>query len=209
MPGTPRYRGMRRTANRAALLGAAEELFGARAISSVSVDEIVARAGVAKGTFYNHFADKEDLAAHLAVLIRRSVRDSIAKTKTISSDPAMHLAIAVASFLKLAREQPNRALILITLQDEGVDAGAEINAPLRATLETGQSLGRFSFVDIDTALISVLGIVAAAIRVLIRMSASDQPPPVAGFVAHTLATACLTNPEDAQAIARRAVELVA
>ena len=51
MPGTPRYRGLRRTANRDALLGAAEELFGIRGFGNVSIDEITARAGVAKGTF--------------------------------------------------------------------------------------------------------------------------------------------------------------
>ena len=77
MPGTPRYRGLRRTTTRSALLAAAEELFGLRGFAGVSVDEITARAGVAKGTFYNHFADKADLAHHLALEIRAGMRERI------------------------------------------------------------------------------------------------------------------------------------
>lgn len=46
---------------RARLLRAANLLFGDRGISAVTVDEICAAAGVAKGTFYVHFRQKEDV----------------------------------------------------------------------------------------------------------------------------------------------------
>lgn len=47
------------------LIGAAFELFDVKDISAVSIDEIVKKAGVAKGTFYLYFKNKPDLIAKL------------------------------------------------------------------------------------------------------------------------------------------------
>lgn len=47
----------------------AVEEFGNNDYANVSISRIVARAGIAKGSFYQYFADKEDLFAHLLDLI--------------------------------------------------------------------------------------------------------------------------------------------
>lgn len=47
--------------NRARLVAAAEVLFAERGFESVTTRDITAAAGVALGTFHNHFKDKEDL----------------------------------------------------------------------------------------------------------------------------------------------------
>jgi AcrR family transcriptional regulator len=51
------------------ILTAAYELFAKRGVQAVGVDEIIARAVVAKATFYRHFRSKDDLI--LAFLQRR------------------------------------------------------------------------------------------------------------------------------------------
>ncbi len=43
------------------ILETAYELFARQGIQAIGVDEIIRRAGVAKATFYNHFASKNDL----------------------------------------------------------------------------------------------------------------------------------------------------
>jgi AcrR family transcriptional regulator len=43
------------------ILAAAYELFGQKGVRAVPVDAIIARAGVAKATFYHHFPSKEAL----------------------------------------------------------------------------------------------------------------------------------------------------
>jgi AcrR family transcriptional regulator len=43
------------------VLASAYELFTRRSVRSVGVDEVIARAGVAKATFYRHFPSKDDL----------------------------------------------------------------------------------------------------------------------------------------------------
>lgn len=51
------------------VLDAAYKLFNQRGIRAIGVDSIIARAGVAKATFYHHFPSKDDLV--IAFLQRR------------------------------------------------------------------------------------------------------------------------------------------
>jgi len=63
-----------------ALVDAGLELLAERPIDALAIDEIVGRAGVAKGSFFNHFADKPALA-------RRSGRKSGSNWKHGSAPP--------------------------------------------------------------------------------------------------------------------------
>ena len=72
------------------LLGTATRLFYAEGIHAVGIDRIIAEAGVAKATFYNHFPSKDDLVLAyiedqdrigreaVAALPKQSPRDMIA-----------------------------------------------------------------------------------------------------------------------------------
>ena len=180
------YRGVRRTRSREALLGAAEELFGEQRFGTVSIDDIVDRAGVGKGTFYNHFSGKDDIGRHLALEIRYEVRDRIAPLKNVSSDPAVHLAIAIALFLDLARVRPHRARILSMMLAGASNADAEMNLRLRGTLEAGLACGRFDFRSIEAAVTTVIGIVSAGIRDILDKRSSTSDASVSELIVHAL-----------------------
>ncbi len=186
MSKSPGYRGLRRTANRRAIMDAAEELFGLHGFMAVSVDEVTARAGVAKGTFYNHFIDKTDVANQIAFEIRQDMRSRIAAIKSINSDPASHLAIAMCLFLLLATEQPNRAQILVTLMNNPTDVNSPMNAPVRFTLQNGMESRRFRLTSIEASLIIILGIVSAGIRHIIEQPSDEDEFRVAELVVHAL-----------------------
>jgi AcrR family transcriptional regulator len=51
--------------NRRKVLAAAGELFAARGVAGVSMDDVAAAAGVGKGTLYRRFGDKSGMAAAL------------------------------------------------------------------------------------------------------------------------------------------------
>jgi AcrR family transcriptional regulator len=55
----------RRATTIAAILNAAQELFTARGFDATSIDDIAARAGVAKGAVYHHFESKEQIFARV------------------------------------------------------------------------------------------------------------------------------------------------
>jgi AcrR family transcriptional regulator len=69
---TPTTGSAGRARARERLLDTAYELFSRRGIRDVGIDEVIARAGVAKATLYRHFPSKDDLV--LAFLERREQR---------------------------------------------------------------------------------------------------------------------------------------
>jgi AcrR family transcriptional regulator len=69
----PRLRERLREETARAILDAAEQEFAAGGVHATRMESIAARAGVAVGTLYNHFADRDALVAALA----RSRRESL------------------------------------------------------------------------------------------------------------------------------------
>jgi AcrR family transcriptional regulator len=83
----------RRLATRTSLLDAARALFAERGLHETSIAAIAERADVGLGTFYLHFADKDDLlAAILADDEERIARRIAQETSTITSPLARHRA---------------------------------------------------------------------------------------------------------------------
>ena len=60
-PASSRPRTLKSVARRNAILDAALDEFSARGFAAARLDDVAKRAGVAKGTIYLHFADKESL----------------------------------------------------------------------------------------------------------------------------------------------------
>lgn len=56
-------------ANRARILEVAGRLFRERGFDGIGVDEIMNRAGLTHGGFYNHFASKDELAAEITAQV--------------------------------------------------------------------------------------------------------------------------------------------
>lgn len=73
----PRRRTKPAEVRRSELMDAAEQLFLKNGVTATSVDEIVAAAAVAKGTFYVHFPSKEHLLAALQQRFALSFADLI------------------------------------------------------------------------------------------------------------------------------------
>lgn len=61
VPTSPKPRTRPAVERRAALLDAAEQLFVLHGMAATTVEQITTAAGVAKGSFYLHFASKEDV----------------------------------------------------------------------------------------------------------------------------------------------------
>lgn len=67
-------------ARRAAVIEAAEAEFGAHGFSNGSLNVIARRAGVAKGSLFQYFADKRDLYAYIADVASQRVRAYVEAT---------------------------------------------------------------------------------------------------------------------------------
>ncbi len=99
----------RRAKTRAQLLAAAKSLFARRAIESVTVDDVVKEAGVAKGTFYIHFKDLQELIATVAVELVATIDSLLQPGRLSLADPAHRIAFGCCCFIDKAFGDPEWA----------------------------------------------------------------------------------------------------
>jgi AcrR family transcriptional regulator len=98
--GTPAGRGVRlpRTARRAQLLAAAQDVFVTNGYHAAAMDEIAERAGVSKPVLYQHFPGKLEL---YMALLESHVDDMVSRVRGAiesSSDNKLRVHAAVAAF---------------------------------------------------------------------------------------------------------------
>lgn len=125
---------------RSALLAAGFQLLSERPIDAIAIDDIVARAGVAKGSFFNHFTDKHAFAAAIAVVIREQVEARIDTANAGVSDPVQRLAGGMRVAVAYALEEPQRCAVLVRMA-AGAGSRNPLNSGLRADLEACRNAG--------------------------------------------------------------------
>jgi AcrR family transcriptional regulator len=197
----------KRERTRGELVAAAERLVAARGLDALSIDEITEEADVAKGTFYTHFADKDDLAAAIGKSIRLELEDKITATNEGVTDAALRMANGLSSLCAFAIAQPVRARALLRLIPGIVDPETPINAGIRGDVALGVKTKRFTVSSVNAATVATLGIAMSA-----GMRLSDQKRPVAdphAFAAEIIATALAAlgvKPVEAMRLAKTATE---
>ena len=95
------------TETRTRIMDAAERLVLERGFAGTTVDEIVRRAGITKGTFFYHFDTKADLAHGLveryAEMDRRHLEEGLERAEDETDDPLEQLVLFVRGFEEQAR----------------------------------------------------------------------------------------------------------
>jgi len=183
---TPNRTLRKRERTRGELVAAAEGLVAKRGLDAVAIDEIVEAADVAKGTFYTHFADKNDIAAAIAHHIRSELEEKIATLNDGIGDAALRMANGLSTIFAFAIAQPVRTRALIRLIPSTVDPDMPINTGIRSDVLLGVKTKRFWVASVNAAVVALLGIAISA-----AMRLSDEAHRVAD--AHTFATDALTT----------------
>ena len=97
------------------IMAKARELLLVHGIRKVSVDDIVKAANMAKGSFYNHFANKEDLLVHLVWDIYQGFVEQ-AKAVIESSDPKA-MRNNVAAFIRSILSEPDKVFFFVNHEE--------------------------------------------------------------------------------------------
>jgi AcrR family transcriptional regulator len=199
----------RRLRTRAALLASGAELLGQRPIDAIAINEIVEHAGVAKGSFFNHFADKDDFAGAVAEEIRARVEEQVAAINQGVTDPALRLARGVARFALFARADRSAARIMLRGHARGLHADHPLNAGLRADIAGGIASGRFDAIGEDAAITFVIGVCQMLLAVEIEpdRAAADMNALTIEVLTLLLASLGIARPE-AASLAARGVEAI-
>ncbi len=194
----------RRVRTRAALMQAGQSLFAARSVDAVSVDDIVGTAEVAKGSFYNHFIDKDDLAREVASVIRADVEGLVDATNRSIADPAVRMARAFAVYVRYAHEQPERARAMLRLLAGATLPDMPLNSGVRFDLEAGLATGRFSGLPLQSALLLVMGVVQIGLVHVLEHPTDEAWIAIVPLLAGQLRGLGVPF-EEAQALARAAI----
>jgi AcrR family transcriptional regulator len=139
----------------------------------LTVSDVVAEAEVSNGTFYNYFADRDELLEELA---QHSVLAlAAAAASEAIDDPARRFAVATMRVLKRASEDETWARVMLRLVSRP-GSGIDITRYLREDLEEGFALGRFDVGPDDATLDQVAGLVIMTIRRIVEGQATPDTP---------------------------------
>lgn len=98
---------------RAALIAAGFDLLVERPIDAIPIDDLVVRAGVAKGSFFNHFADKHHFAEAIAFEVRMELEALVGRANMGIADPVERIAGGMRVGAHFALSQPKRSAVLL------------------------------------------------------------------------------------------------
>ena len=197
----------RKLATREALLGATRALLVSRSMDALSVDEIVERADVARGTFYNYFPDKDPLERELATQTRARIESEIARVNQGVRDPAERIARAFLSVLRLGIGAPQQATAMMRLFPRATDPAAPINSGARRDAADGIAQGRIVASSEDAAITSIVGVFMAGVNRALELPAERVHEFARGLGAILLHGLGLKRTE-AERIMREAVESI-
>jgi AcrR family transcriptional regulator len=122
------------------VLDAARRLFVERGFVRTSIPDIAAEAGVAAGTVYRYFADKNDLVLAACDLTISSVLEGAGQQRSVSSDTVE--ALVLAMFERVVGEERRHGYARLAVQ---VWAEAATNQPLAAALHERLQQARDEF----------------------------------------------------------------
>ena len=174
----------KRARTRAQLVAAANSLYAKQAVGSVTVDDVVREAGVAKGTFYVHFTGLDALNAAVAEELVRSLDELLQPVRLSLDEPALRIAFGCSAFIDKALDDALWARFasrfLLT-----APTGAEIVR--RHLLEDLQQVSKGlpeSEVSPELNLEIVVGIILQLIRAVGegRLSSRDRNPAIGAIL---------------------------
>lgn len=167
-----------------------------------SVADIAARAGVSHGTFYNYFADREELIHALVPAIVDAFATRSA-AEVDDPDPAARFALISARALARAVTMPE--VVRLALRLEVAQQALLVDGPLshlRLDLAAGHAAGRFVDPPDAATLDVVVGALLLAAR---RIVDGETDPAYRRTVLRRLLQSLGLQPGDAATIADRAV----
>ncbi|MDA9505284.1 transcriptional regulator [Bradyrhizobium sp. CCBAU 11386] len=149
----------KRARTRAQLIAAASALFARQAVESVTVDDVVREAGVAKGTFYVHFKDLPELTAAVADELVKEIDDLLQPIRLAIDDPALRIAYGCSCFIDRALADPGWAGVAARMAAAAATVGEVARRRLLEDIKRNtKSLRQGGAISAELALEVVVGI---------------------------------------------------
>ncbi len=131
------YSSEHKAETRTRIVNCARRLFNRRGFTEVSIDEIMADAGLTRGGFYNHFATKDELYAEaIALSVKCEKTDTDGQTIDFSMPAAQVAQQIIGVYLSEAHfENLDETCPLVALPSDTARGGAPVKQAYRQVLE--------------------------------------------------------------------------
>jgi AcrR family transcriptional regulator len=174
----------KRARTRAVLVAAAKSLFALHSIESVTIDEIVAEAGLAKGTFYTHFEDLDALTAAVADELVAAFDDLMQPARLAIADPLDRIAFSCNAFIEKALEDPVWGQVVTRMARFYPPIGEETRSRLLEDLRRALKDVTKPALSLELALEIVVGLMLQALSAFAdkRISCDDREPTLAALL---------------------------
>jgi AcrR family transcriptional regulator len=203
VPSAPAANGWRRERTRRRLTEAASALIAEKGVAGLRIQEITERADVALGSFYNHFATKQELVEAVVASTIGVRAAAIVAQMTVLEDPAEVVSFACRRVVRLAFEEPELAWLFVNLDRADALFETIVHRSALAALEDGIRSGRFGVENADVALITIIGGALAVMRAILDGRCGDD---VDSLFAESVLRSVGLGRDEAAALARVPLE---
>jgi AcrR family transcriptional regulator len=135
-PGSGAAAARSRASTRERLVASGTMLFAARGLHDVTSHDIARIAGVAAGTFYLHFRDKQALFREIVFEALATLEERLQRATEGAADPQEAVRQRSAELLGFAEEKRDLVRILFGRNGEAAALGADVLDHLTGWLET-------------------------------------------------------------------------
>lgn len=154
----------KRERTRAILLDSALDLVAQQGMETVKISEITKHAGLANGTFYNYFNDRDEIIWEVSFGIAKEISRQIDEEMSGVEDAVERVLTATTAFIEIAVDQPEWGAVVISASQHTAEMRKDATKFLGADLQLGLDQGQFS-VTLDQYLLDQIGsLVIVSIR---------------------------------------------
>lgn len=180
----------KRERTRSSLVEAAYRVFAHKEADTVTIDDIIAEASVARGTFYNYFQTREEVLTAVAASLSDEINQKIWAQSTGIEDPAERMAIAIRQFLHQAIQDATWGWFIVRIGLVAAPLSETIERGVMTDLEAGIRLQRFQVDRSQAAIDLILGTGLMAMRSILEgCTEPDHPEQIAKIILKSLGVA--------------------
>lgn len=164
----------RREQTRQRLLGAAVEVFAEKGVDAPLIDDFIAAAGVARGTFYNYFKTTGELLDAVTAELSDVVMDAIDRVVVQIDDPVQRIVCGCMLYMHIAVDHPAWGSFITRSGVRSDASGKLVDIYLPRDLALAHQLGKASFPSVRAARDVVLGSVRQGIESVLSGAAPRE-----------------------------------
>ncbi|MGF6552282.1 TetR/AcrR family transcriptional regulator [Paraburkholderia youngii] len=133
------------------LLAAAMAVFAERGADAAVIDDFIAAAGVARGTFYNYFNSTQELLDAVTVELSDAIVGSIENVVSQEPDPLKRLALGCLLYMHLGVDVPTWGDFLMRVGSRSKATGKLVNMYLPRDLQLAHKAGEVDYPTLRAA----------------------------------------------------------